>query len=99
MPAYNQNEEITYIKNPYVDENHFINQKPKTVKLPKFEEVKEKLPKPVWKNHEKEIECYYKAWEIAFSNLHNPEEKMVLSHHILMRHLTEIFSCGIPVLC
>lgn len=75
MPAYNQNEEITYIKNPYVDENHFINQKPKTVKLPKFEEVKEKLPKPVWKNHEKEIECYYKAWEIAFSNLHNPEEK------------------------
>jgi len=75
MPAYYQNEEVTYIKNSYVKENQFINKKPKTVKLPDFEEFKDKLPKPVWKNHETEIECYYKAWKIAFSNLRNPEEK------------------------
>lgn len=29
---------------------------------------------PIWQGHECEIDAYYKAWEIAFSNIFNPEK-------------------------
>ncbi len=34
-----------------------------------YEEIKNRLPEPVWENHESAIECYYRAWQIGFSNL------------------------------
>ena len=37
--------------------------------LPKFEDVFEKLPEPVWEDHENVLRAYRRAWEIAFGNL------------------------------
>ncbi|MDR2138138.1 MAG: hypothetical protein LBP50_01090 [Tannerella sp.] len=40
--------------------------------LPTFADVSEKLPEPVMKEHPLWIETYWKAWELAFGNLHTP---------------------------
>lgn len=37
--------------------------------LPKYQDIRKKLPQPVWENHDSAIACYYKTWEIAFGNL------------------------------
>jgi hypothetical protein len=75
MMSYGQNEELTVEDlSPLVAENRFIGAKPNTAPLPVFEEIKDMLPQPVWAGHEDVIACYYKAWEIAFSNLRQPKE-------------------------
>lgn len=40
--------------------------------LPRFEECRELLPQPVWDENPQWVELYWKAWEIAFSNLRQP---------------------------
>ena len=74
MPKFFQNEEFTYIKNKYVEENSFIGKKAKIVDLPEYNDIKSKLPVPIWAGHESVVNCYYKAWEIAISNISNPKE-------------------------
>ena len=43
-------------------------------KLPRFEEAREALPSPIWEENPEWVELYWKAWEIAFSNLQTPPE-------------------------
>ena len=75
MKKYYQKEnDFTYINNKFVEENSFIGGKVNKIKLPVYNEIKDKLPKPLWNNNKSVIDCYYKAWEIAFSNIHNPED-------------------------
>lgn len=75
MMSYGQNEELTVEDlSPLVAENSFIGAEPNMAPLPVFEEVKTQLPQPFWVGHEDVIACYYKAWEIAFSNLRQPKE-------------------------
>ena len=69
-----KNQDITYIENKYTLENRFCDKIPQSVLLPKFNDIKEKLPKPLWQGHNATIDCYFKAWEIAFSNIHNPNK-------------------------
>ncbi len=64
----------TYVKEPLVAENEFRMAKPTFVTPKTFEEAKEILPKPIWEGHEKEIEMYWRAWEIAISNIRAPQE-------------------------
>lgn len=40
--------------------------------LPSFEESRNDLPAPVWEENPEWVELYWKAWEIAFSNLKQP---------------------------
>lgn len=40
--------------------------------LPRFEEIRDSLPAPVWEENPEWVELYWKAWEIAFSNLKQP---------------------------
>lgn len=75
MGNYKQNIDIAYKYEPYVEQNVFIQRKQQRVKLPVFNEIKNKLPEPIWQGHSMEIEGYYKAWEIAFSNIRNPEKE------------------------
>lgn len=75
MKKYYQKEnDFTYIHNKYVEENSFIGGEVNKIKLPVYNEIKDKLPKPFWNDNKSAIDCYYKAWEIAFSNIHNPED-------------------------
>ncbi len=66
---------LTYIDDPYVKENLYIGKELDKEKLPTYKNSKDKLPQPVWEGHEDAIECYNKAWEIAFSNLRKPNPK------------------------
>ena len=57
-----------------VIENTFIDQPMSTEELPTFAESKDKLPKPIWDKHKDYIDCYWRAWELAFKNLRRPHE-------------------------
>lgn len=70
-----QNSEITYDEKELMSKNTFISALPDMSDIPKYEDIKEKLPRPLWDNHPDYINCYQKAWEIAFSNLRTPTEE------------------------
>ena len=59
----------------YVDENVFLKQNAKAGVLPKYDDIKDKLPQPIWEGHDNTINCYNRTWEIAFGNLRNANEK------------------------
>lgn len=75
MARYERNIDKTYESNPYYENNGFVGKEPEIYDIPRFEEIKERLPEPIFDGHQDYIDCYYKAWEIAFSNLKNPIEK------------------------
>lgn len=69
-----------YIPEKLVAENNFIKNTPQNFDTPPtFDQIKEKLPQPFWKTKNDAILCYWKAWEIAFSNLHkvSPENGFI----------------------
>jgi len=70
-----------YTENPHVAKNVFITKEADTEPLPKYEEIKDQLPRPIWDGHDSAIECYNKVWEIGFGNLRLPvkEAKFVSS--------------------
>jgi len=68
--GYTQNYANTTIADPLVEQNIFIKKDPNKSQPPLFEEAKAKLPEPIWPNRPDVIKCYWKAWEIAFSNIH-----------------------------
>ena len=76
MIYFKQNNELTIPEKPVplVAENSFINKEQDRAELPVFEEIKDKLPLPVWEGHEDYINCYWKTWSLAFGNLRKPNE-------------------------
>lgn len=62
-----------YAPNKLVEENEFIHTQPDKSPVPSLHdpEVRAKLPSPYWHSPrgEKAVECYWKTWQIAFSNL------------------------------
>src|SRR5215469_1445737 len=40
--------------------------------LPKYADVRDKLPSPIDDEHPLWVETYWKAWELAFRNFHEP---------------------------
>ncbi len=74
MQGFKQNNEITYDDKELMEENTFIDAEVETEPIPDFDKIKNKLPQPVWDGHSRYIDCYYRAWEIAFSNLRRPKE-------------------------
>lgn len=73
------NDNLCYNDNPQVERNCFIKKKPENEQLPKYDEIKDRLPIPFWDEHDDTIKCYYKAWEIAFGNIRkaNPDAGFV----------------------
>lgn len=69
MRGYLQNEGLLYVADERVKRNVFMNKKADDGNLPIFEKVRGKLPVPMWEGHESAINCYFKAWQIAFGNL------------------------------
>lgn len=74
VQKYNLPYKNTYVKEPLVTENEYRIAKPYYLEPKSFEEAKEILPKPMWENHAKEIEMYWKAWEIAVGNIRQVQE-------------------------
>ncbi|MBP7401046.1 MAG: glycoside hydrolase [Clostridia bacterium] len=74
MEYFKQNDEQTVPKTvPLVAENVFLTKTPDTAPLPVFDEIRDRLPRPVWDGHDDVIRCYWRAWELAFGNLRQPE--------------------------
>ncbi|WNR45972.1 MGH1-like glycoside hydrolase domain-containing protein [Paenibacillus roseipurpureus] len=61
-----------YVSNPLVQENSFLNVEREDKELPVFDQVKTILPQPFWNGQDEAIQCYWKAWELAFGNLRKP---------------------------
>jgi len=40
--------------------------------LPRFSETRDKLPHPIFDEDPDAVRCYWKAWELAFRNFHEP---------------------------
>lgn len=74
MMFFKQNNELTITKQALVDENSFHSMVPENKELPIFDNVRNSLPNPIWENHEEYLNCYWKAWELAFRNLRKPIE-------------------------
>lgn len=55
-------------------------------KLPSFEEARNALPSPIWDENPEWVELYWKAWEIAFSNLQSPLRQRHHYPHSRRRH-------------
>lgn len=69
---FRQNNELTIPQVELVKDNIFLSATVEDNPLPLFSEKKHLLPKPIWKNHDSFVDCYYKAWELAFSKLRKP---------------------------
>ena len=63
----------TYIRNPLVERNEFLRMEPDDAPVPSFDVSRGVLPEPSWEGHASTIDCYWKAWQLAFSNLMRPE--------------------------
>ena len=53
----------------YVKNSLYLNTEIQTDDLPVYEEIKHLLPRPIWNGHDDAVNCYYKAWELAFGNI------------------------------
>lgn len=60
----------TSVPNKLVGENIFLSKSPVSTPAPVFAEIRSKLPQPLWPKRKDVINCYWNAWEIAFSNVH-----------------------------
>lgn len=63
------NDDMFCAENEQVKNNTFIGQPTNDNPLPKYDDIKGILPRPVWDNHDDVIRCYDKAWQLAFGNL------------------------------
>lgn len=61
-----------YVDNAWAKRNSFRNAAADAPPLPRFDDARAALPAPHWDGHASVIDCYWKAWEIAFSNLGPP---------------------------
>src|SRR5262245_1965147 len=63
----------THVANAWVSENSFILARPAPTELPSYVQARERLPDPFWSDHAATIACYWRAWELAFGNLKQPD--------------------------
>lgn len=73
--SYGQPYYKTHVKNELVQQNIFKGLSPDTTIPPTFEQAHSKLPTPIWEARPDVISSYWRAWEIAFSNLKEINKK------------------------
>ncbi len=59
----------THVANKFVKENTYIGSRQDTSTPPRFDEVRDKLPVPLWPARPDVIKLYWRTWELAFGNL------------------------------
>jgi Glycosyl hydrolase family 63 C-terminal domain len=61
-----------YVDDPLVVQNAFLKKIPETQPIPSFDQSKGLLPQPHLPSRPDSIVAYWKAWELAWKNLHSP---------------------------
>ena len=54
------------------DGNVFLRMTPEGNAVPLFEDIRALLPEPLWQGHDDAIDCYWKAWSLAFKSIGRP---------------------------
>ena len=75
MERYMQSRQLaykTFEDNPYFAKNPFHGIERTEERIPTYEEIRDRLPKPIFDGHEDYIKCYDYAWETAFGNIASP---------------------------
>ena len=75
MELYKVNNDMSYPDSPYVKRNVYLQMEAEDAPLPTYDEVKARLPRPLWEGHSDTIACYDYAWQIAFRNLRKADQK------------------------
>ncbi|MDA3865930.1 MAG: trehalase family glycosidase, partial [Salinivirgaceae bacterium] len=65
----------THVKNKFVNQNSYIGMTVDTTTPPVFNSIKSELPQPYWNARPDVLKCYWRTWEIAFSNLKSVNPK------------------------
>ncbi len=69
MKLFQVNDNLCYVPDPHVQKNAYLTLPTETGELPPYEDIKDKLPIPVWTGRTDVLDCYYKTWSIAWKNL------------------------------
>lgn len=75
MELYKVNNDLSYFDSEYVKRNAYLKADAEDAPLPRYEDIKDKLPVPIWDSHSDAISCYDYAWKIAFGNLKKADNK------------------------
>ena len=91
-PLYKLPYKNTYVMETLVAENAFRTMKPKKQIPESFEHAKRVLPEPYWEGHSKEIDMYWKAWQLGIKNVCQPlDESGFVSSYIAPAYNGNIF--------
>jgi hypothetical protein len=71
-PKPNPERYDTHVADQWVSENQFIAGAADDADLPSLSQAREFLPDPFWVGHPEVNDCYWRAWELAFSNIKRP---------------------------
>ncbi len=65
----------SYVENVFAEENPFRAKPRRNVeRWPTFEDARAELPEPHYPAHPEAVDCYYRCWQIAFSNFRRATE-------------------------
>ncbi len=83
MKYFKVNDNLAYADDPHAAKNTFLKLPADTSELPRYDDVKDKLPKPIWQGHDDTLACYTRTWEIAWQNIKKANrEAGFVSHYI-----------------
>ena len=73
-PLYKLPYKNTYVMQTLVAENSFRTARAVTTRPGTFEQARRVLPSPHWEGHDKEIEMYWRAWQLGLKNICHPKD-------------------------
>ena len=71
-PKPNSERYDTHVADAWVSENRFLSVTQDHADIPSFSQARKVLPDPFWAGHAAVSDCYWRAWELAFSNIKRP---------------------------
>ncbi len=72
MKHFQVNDNLCYVDDPHVAQNVYLTMPAEERELPRYEDIADRLPVPVWAGRDDVIACYDKTWQLAWRNLRRP---------------------------
>ena len=81
--TFQVNASLTYRLEPHALKNEFITKPCESQPIPRYEQIKDRLPWPIWDKHEEALRCYEKTWSLAFDHVRKAEPKSGFVSHFI----------------
>ena len=75
LKHFNARDNYYSAEDKHAKNNVFLNVTAQKTKIPTFNEIRDKLPIPIYGENGAYVDCYYKTWELAWKNLKNAKEE------------------------